>query len=236
MNILRSFSRILAVVALGGAALVTPTIAGASNAPTAATLISATKAQLLKEKSVHISVLSVSATSRSTVTVDLGRTKGQEFLVSGAMKVGVVVTPKAAYLSGNPAGLTTLMGLTSTQQGKVGNKWVIMTSGTTPYTNLVKNLTTAALAQMLPVAKGTTLSTSNDRAKDYRLTWITTSGSASKSNNVMLISTGKKSLPVSQTISNSTGHGVTKYSKWNKDFTVKVPKSSATVTFKSVFG
>jgi len=236
MNILRPFSRVLALVVIGGGALVTPTIASASSAPTAATLISATKAQLLKEKSVHISVLSVSSTSKSTVTVDLGRTKGQEFLVSGTMKVGVVVTPKAAYLSGNPTGLTTLMGLTSAQQGKVGNKWVIMKSGTTPYTNLVKNLTTVALAQMLPLAKGTTLGTAKDKAKDYRLTWTSSSSSASKSNNVMLISSGKKSLPVSQTISTSTGHGVTKYSKWNKDFTVKVPKSSATVTFKSVFG
>ncbi|HUY42657.1 MAG TPA: hypothetical protein VMU98_02705 [Acidimicrobiales bacterium] len=237
MNILRPFSRVFAVVAFSGVALVTPTFAGASSAPTAATLISATKAQLLKEKSVHISVVSVSTKSKSTVSVDLGLTKGQEFLVSGAMKVGVLVTPKAAYLSGNAAGLTKVMGLTSAEQGKVGQKWVEMSSGTTPYTNLVKNLTTVALEQMLPVAKGTKLSTSSDKAKDYRLAWTTSStATATTSNNVMLISSGKKSLPVSQTISTLTGHGVTTYSNWNKDFTVKIPKSSATVTFKSVFG
>ena len=237
MNILRPYSRVLILVALGGAALVTPTIASASSAPTAATLISATKAQLLKEKSVHISVVSVSPKNKSTVSVDLGLTKGQEFLVSGAMKVGVVVTPKAAYLSGNAAGLTTVMGLTSAQQGKVGKKWVIMASGTTPYTNLVKNLTTVALGQMLPVAKGTKLTTSSDSAKDFRLTWTSSSSAtATKSSSVMLISSGQKRLPISQTISTTTGRGVTKYSNWNKDFTVKVPKSSATVTFKSVFG
>ena len=221
---------------MGGIVLAPTMWAGASSAPTATSLINATNAQLLKEKSVHIAVTSVSTTTKSRISVDLGQTKGQEFLVSGTMKVGVVVTPKAAYLSGNAAGLTSVMGLTSAQQGKVGTKWVIMPSGTTPYTNLVKNLTTAALAQILPLAKGTKLSASTDAAKDFRLTWTTSSGSAPKANNVMLISSGKTNLPISQTISTTTGHGLTVYSKWNQDFSVKVPKSSSTVSFKSVFG
>ena len=236
MTISRPLSRIAATLSVGAVLLGTPALAGASGTPSAASVISATSAQLLKEKSVHIAVTSVSTTTKSSISVDLGLSKGQEFLVSGTMKVAVIVTPKAAYLSGNALGLTTVMGLTSAQQSKMGTKWVIMPKGTTPYTNLAKNLTTAALALILPQSKGTKLSASTDKAKDYRLTWATSSGSAAKATNVLLISSGTRRLPISQTISTTTGHGSTKYSKWNQDFSVKVPKKSKTVSYKSVFG
>ena len=236
MTLRRPLSRFALTAGLVGGALSVPVVAHAATTSTVTSVLSAANAQLAKETSVHIDVQSSNASSTSTIKVDLGVAKGDEFLVSGKMKVAVLVTPKAAYLSGNKLGLTTVMGLTSAQQQKIGTKWMEMLHGTVPYTNLRKNLTTSVLAQILPKVSGTTLSTTSDKAKDFQLTWNTAAGSSPASKNVLVISSGSTTLPIAQTISTSSGHGTTTYSKWNQSFRVVAPKSSDVVTYKTVFG
>ena len=236
MTLSRPFAHFALTLGLLGALLSAPIAAGASNLPSVTAILKAANAQMLKETSVHIEVVSVNKTTSSTIKVNLGVTKGAEYLQSNKMKVAIVVTPQAAYLSGNKLGLTTVMGLTSVQQSKIGTKWMKMLHGTSPYTNLAKNLTTAVFSRILPQVKGTKVSTSSDKAKDFQLSWTTAAGAASATKNVLLISSGAKRLPISQTITTSAGHGTTKYSKWGKGFTLTVPRANDTVTYKAVFG
>lgn len=219
-----------------GTLLSAPVAAGASTPTTVTSILKAANAQMLKETSVHIDVVSVNKTTSSTIKVDLGAAKGDEYLTSGKMKVAIVITAKAAYLSGNKLGLTTVMGLTSAQQTKIGTKWMEMLHGTVPYTNLAKNLTTAVFRQMLPQVKGTKLSTSSDKAKDFQLSWTTAAGASPATKDVLLISSGSKKLPISQTITTSNGHGTTTYSRWDQGFSVTAPAAHDTVTYKAVFG
>ncbi|MDE3044775.1 MAG: hypothetical protein KGJ10_08140 [Acidobacteriota bacterium] len=236
MTLRRPLARFALFAGLVGGVLSTPVLANATTSPTVTSVLSAANAQLAKETSVHIEVQSINKSSTSSIKVDLGTSTGDEFLVSGKMKVSILVTPKAAFLSGNKLGLTTVMGLTSAQQKKIGSKWMEMFKGTVPYTNLEKNLTTAVLTQILPKASGTKLATTSDRAKNFQLSWTTAAGAAPASKNVLVIASGSTTLPISQTITSSTGHGTTTYSKWNQRFSVVSPKSSDVVTYKSVFG
>ena len=236
MTLSRPFTRFALTTGLLGALLTVPVVAGAANSPSVASIIRAANAQMLTQTSVHIDVVSVNKTTSSTIKVDLGVVKGDEYLKSGKMKVAIVVTSKAAYLSGNKLGLTTIMGLTSSQQTKIGAKWMEMLHGTVPYTNLAKNLTTAVFAQILPQVQGTKLSTSADKAKDFQLSWTTSAGASTATKNVLLISSGSKKLPISQTITTSSGHGTTTYSKWDQGFSLTSPPAHDTVAYKAVFG
>ncbi|HEY7930871.1 MAG TPA: hypothetical protein VIC81_01245, partial [Acidimicrobiales bacterium] len=178
MTLRRPLTRFALVAGLVSGALSVSVMAGAATTPSVTSVLNAANAQLAKETSVHIDVSSVNASSSSTIKVDLGVAQGDEYLVSGKMKVTVLVTPTAAYLSGNKLGLTTVMGLTSAQQQKIGTKWMAMSHGTVPYENLRKNLTTSVLAQILPKVSGTKLSTISGAGKNFHLTWNTAAGSS----------------------------------------------------------
>ena len=216
-----------------GAVAIAPTVSQASSKPSVSSVLAAAKKAMVGEKSVHIVVASKSGKTVNHVTADLGTSSGQENFSSGAANVVIRVTAKDAYLSGNAKGLTTLVGLTTTQQKKVGSKVIVMKAGTSPYTTFQSNLTVAAFATFLPTQKGVSLST--DSHKDYVLTWTKPATSTtSKTTSVLTISSGKKALPLSEVVNGSTGSGTTFFSRWGKSFTVNTPPRSTLVAYSSI--
>ncbi len=216
-----------------------PLAAGAAaKRPTTLSVLNAAKTSMLRKGSVHVVVLSTDGSTNSTLVVDIGVNSGMEKISSGAKSVSIVVTPKFAYLSGSATGLTAIMGLTPTQQKKIATHVVAMMAGTAPYVNLKGNLTTTVFASLLPQAKGTVLTTSGKgRSLKYLLAWTTPASSRSaKTRSVMTLSSGRETLPLSETITNARGHGNTTFTKWGEHVTVVVPNASNVVKYKSIFG
>lgn len=217
----------------------TPLSAQASlSNPTTKTVLAATLKAMAKTSGVHIYVTSTTGTSKSVVVVDIGATYGEETITSGKNNVKIIVTPTDAYLSGSATGLTTIMGLTAAEQKKVGNLSIVMKAGSAPYTSFHSNLTTAVLAGILPVAKGTTFKVGGGtKSKDYQLTWKTAATStASATKSVMTISSGSKTLPIKEVITGTTGGGTTKFSKWGEHVVEQAPATAKTITYAKVTG
>ena len=216
-----------------GAVVFAPTASQAASKTSVATVLAAAKKAMVGEKSVHIVVASKSGKTVNHVTADLGTSSGQENFSSGVANVVIRVTAKDAYLSGNAKGLTTLVGLTATQQKKVGSKVIVMKAGTSPYTTFQSNLTVSAFSTFLPTQKGVSLTT--DSHKNYVLTWTKAATSTtSKTTSVLTISSGKKALPLSEVVSGTTGSGTTIFSRWGKSFTVPTPPRSTLVAYSSI--
>src|SRR5665213_2141052 len=214
-----------------------PSVAQASvTNPTASSVIAATAAALKSEIGVHVKVSTTNGKVVTTVTAKIGTVDGSESYVSGAEKFKITVTPTYAYLSGSKTGLVTLMGLSAAQQVKVGTSSVAMKKGTTPYTTFKTNLTSGTFSALLPTLKGTTFLAARDKATNgYQLSWVTKATStAPKSTSVLTISSGKKALPLKESVTTSTGHSTTTFTKWGKKVTVIAP--TKTVTYASVFG
>jgi hypothetical protein len=227
-------------LALGTTLIVsaTPFTAGASGqSPTVASVLNSAKSSMLKKGSVHVVVNSKSGKILSKVVVDIGATSGSETITSGQKSVTISVTPTYAYVSGNAGGLTAIMGLTSAQQKKIGNRALSMKVGTSPYASLKANLTTPVFATMLPMTSGTKLSmTSALSAKLYQLTWTTkATTSVRKTTSVLTLSSGRSTLPVKEVITSSNGGGTTIFSQWGEHVNVSAPSLSL-VTYKQVFG
>lgn len=233
---LRSYRSPLLAVVLGSALLISqaPLMAQASTKkPTASSVLKALKASLAKESGVHITVNSKSGTTFNSVKADLGTKGGSETFISGKSNIKISVTPTYAYLSGNASGLTTLVGLTSTQQKLVGTKSIAMKAGTSPYTSFKSNLTTTAFAAFLPTSKGIALS--RDKYNHYVLTWTTKATSTvQKSTSVLTISSGKKILPIKEVTSSKTGGGTTKFSKWGENPVGPTPSAASTISYSKV--
>jgi hypothetical protein len=228
----------LSVLALLSAcgALAAPLGAGASGkGATAAHVLTATKSALSNVKGVHIDVSSVQGTTKSSVSADIGATAGRETYTTGDETFTIVVTPTYAYLSGSKAGLITLMGLTAAEQKLVGAKAISMKKGSSAYTEFADNLTTGAFTNLLPTAKETSLLPTRDKATDgYQLTWVTKATSSNpKATSVLTVSSGKKALPIKETVTTAEGSSLTSFSKWGES--VKVSAPSSTVPYATIF-
>jgi hypothetical protein len=238
MHIPRKTLSRLVPFALGSVLLATtfPLVAQATvKNPSLSTVISAAQKAMLKQTGVHVVVTSSTGTAKSSVSVDIGTGSGQETITSGTSSVSIVVTPKFAYLSGTKTGLVSIMGLSAAQQKKVGSLWVVMKAGTSPYESFQSNLTTTVLAHILPAAKGTTYATDGTKANNYTLTWSTKKTSTTAATkSVLTISSGKKTLPIDEVITGSTGAGETVFSKWGEKVTETAPSSSSTITYAKV--
>ncbi len=234
----QSFLRFMPPILCAALVIAVPLSAQASvKNPTAASVLKATKAAMIKQSGVHVKVTSLTGKSTSSVVVDIGSSFGMESITTGIKKVIIIVTPTYAYLSGSPTGLISIMGLTSTQEKKVGTRSISMKAGTAPYISFKSRLTTTVLSGILPVTRGTTFSVANDKMRDYRLTWKSKSTtSASEIKSILTISSGDKTLPKKETISSSTGGGSTTFSKWGENVTEVAPAMSSTIPYAKVLG
>jgi hypothetical protein len=218
----------LLAVTLGTTAAlsVAPLVAtAATTGPSAASVLKVVHAAMATERGVHIVVRSRSATTRNSVVADLGRTSGSETFTSGTATVSISVTPTYAYLRGNASGLVRLVGLTSSEQKKVGTKSISMKAGTSPYVSFKSNLTVSAFSAFLPTQKDVRLSRGTHGA--YVLTWTTKATSTTtRTTSVLTLSAGSKPLPQRETVSSSSGSGTTYFSRWGESVKSSTPTGS----------
>jgi hypothetical protein len=216
-----------------------PAVAQASSStPSVKTLLSDAKSSMLSVKGVHIDVTSTAGKTKSSVVVDIGNKNGQETITSGSQHVKIIVTSKNAYLSGNSGGLTTIMGLSKAQAGKLGSSVMVMKAGSAEYTSLDQNLTIPILPAMLPASTNKKLKvTTGSNAHQYNLDWSTAASStALATTTVLTFTVGNKTLPVTESIKSSKGLGTTTFTKWNESVNVSVPATSSLVSYAHVFG
>jgi hypothetical protein len=223
----------LIVTSLGSA----PGLAQASQMrPTAASVLRATHRALSAQSSVHLAVTSKSGNVRGSIAEDMSKTTGIETLTTGHERVTIELTPSYVYLSGNPSGLRTKMGLTRAQQRKVRTRWIRIKSGSRQYRGYKSILTMPVLAEMLPLAHGATLSR-NVRNRDFELRWsYAATGSKPRTVVTLSVSSKRQSLPVMQLTTSAAGSFRRTYSKWGETFNVPVPPASDTIAYARVFG
>lgn len=235
--VFRRSLRVLVAAGLVSCLGVATAALAATSSPTAASVLKAASKDLAKQTGVHIVANTTTGTTKSKVVVDLGPTSGHEEIFQGSKHVTITVTAKDAYVEGTKEGLIKIMGLTAAQVKIVGSKSIKMSSGSSPYASFKASLTTAALSQFLPTAKGTKLLPVVKGSGRYRLKW-TIKGTTSATNvtSVLDVSSTSPSLPIVEVITGKSGGGTTTFSKWGESVTASSPSSSDTVAYKKVFG
>jgi hypothetical protein len=193
---------------------------------------------MAKESGVHVVVTSKTSAYSTKVVADIGATSGTETISEGSDAVTITVTPTYAYLSGNAAGLTALMGLSTKEQKVVGTDTVSMKAGTTPYSSLKSSVTTPVLDNLLPAVKGTKVSTvAISGSHFYELSWATkATSSTAASKSVITLSEGAPVLPVRETDTSSSGASATTFSKWGESVSFPTPTASKIIPYSKVFG
>jgi hypothetical protein len=233
----RSSLQITSALLLASALVLSATLMASASvkSPTTASILAAAKTSLAKENGVHVKVVTFAGKVDSTLVANIGRESGSESYISGNETFTITVTPTYAYLSGSATGLTKLMGLSSAEQKKIGKSSMTMKKGTAEFTTFHSDMTSGAFAQLLPPVKGTTLLSNRDKSTNgYQLTWtVKASTSAPKTVTLMIFSSGKKTLPLSDTVTTSDSHSTTTFSKWGEAVQIKVP--SSTISYSKVF-
>ena len=208
--------------------------AGAASAatPSVASVVSRAQHDMLAAGCVHI-VVRVRGARPGTIVADIGRATGRETYRDGTAVVHVLVTPTAAYVRGNAAGLRALVGLTRPQERLVGGRFIEMRAGTSQYSGFADSLTVAALAGLLPHGRGITL----HLAGDHRvvLSWTSTS-SAGTSSAALTLLVGARVLPEVETVRGAAGGGSTRFSHWGRVVRVGPPAPGRTIAYAAVAG
>ena len=202
----------------------------------ASSVLTATKAALASEHSVHLAVSIVQGSNTTVEEADLGTSTGVESIISGTAKATVEIAPAFGYMTGDSSGLTSLIGLTAAQAKKLGTKWMSLKAGTAPYSDLKSAATIPALQALLPAVKGTASSTETvGNTKLYVLKWTSAATSSSpKLTDVLSISMGKTPLPVKETESDGSASETTEFSRWGESVVVHAPAAAATVPYTSI--
>ena len=164
------------------------------------------------------------------IVADVGPATGDEDISAGPATATIHITEKAAYFTGNQAGLTSLLGLPAAAAKKAGSRWVQIRSGTPEYQDLAAENTMSSLpASILPATSDTVEASTGTQAgaKVYILTWKTTASDSDTTISARLTLTDARSvLPVTETL---TARGETKVvtlSGWGRKFTVDPPGSA----------
>ena len=195
--------------------------AASAGVATASSVLTAAMGAIAKQTGVHLAVTSQSSSSSGTekVVADLGAKFGVETISEAKETVTIKLTPTYGYVTGNPSGLTNLLGLSSAEVKRIGKDWVSVKAGTSQYSGLQSGLTVSSLVSVLPKAKGTKLSTETTKAADlYVLKWTTvaTSSSPELSSTLTLSAVGA-ALPVGETTTAPGGGKETAtFSKWGE--------------------
>lgn len=236
MSLRRRTALLASTLALSGPLAATSAAFATTSPSTAAAVIAATKLMLAKQTGVHLALMSKSGATKDSVSADFSGKSGVETVTIGAATATIKVTPAYSYISGNASGLTSIMGLSAAQAKKVGTHWISLKAGTSQYTTIASGTTIAAVTNVLPTAKGTTLSTTSIHgSKYYVLTWVVagTSTTQKTTNTITIAATGTM-LPYSETAAASTGTGTTNFSNWGEHRNITAPPASSLITYAAV--
>jgi hypothetical protein len=208
--------------------------AGAAGVTTAS-VITQTKAAITKQSSARVEFDASSSSSGASEKIvgNLGSTDGTETISDGKAVLSVRVTPTDAYVSGTSTGLTSLFRMTAAEAKKLGSRWEYWKPGTTQYKDLKDDVTVGSLANLLPSAKGTTVSADGSGSI---LKWTSAATSSTPAlTDTLTISSAK--LPMVETSSDSSGEkATTTISHWGETIVAHAPSASSTVAASKLKG
>jgi hypothetical protein len=181
---------------------------------------------ILAQKSVHLVITGRQPGSSSPaerIQADVGTATGTESISAGHASAQIRVTKTAAYITGNQAGLTTLLGLPQPTAARANGHWIAIKAGTREYQDLTAEDTISALpASLLPTQTDKARLTTGTLAgrKVYILTWTATGDNGTKITARLTLDATAHALPITET---TTANGYTQtatLTAWNKPFTV----------------
>ncbi|MGC8498129.1 MAG: hypothetical protein ACP5OV_01345 [Acidimicrobiales bacterium] len=209
-----------------------PVGAASAGTPRVASVLGRAQHDMLVAGCVHL-VVRTSSPRPSTIVADIGRRSGRETYRNGTAIVNVLVTPRAAYVRGNAAGLRQFVGLTRAQERRVGDRFVVMRAGTSQYSGFAANLTVASLAGLLPPSRGVAVHLAG--AHRVVLSWTSTS-SAGTSSTALTVRVGARVLPEVETVHGALGGGSIRFSRWGRVVRVGAPAPGRTIAYRAVTG
>ena len=194
----------------------------------AASLISAMKASLARQKSVHLVITARDTSPKQTETIiqDSGPNSGSQNASSGGAYARILLTPTFAYFSGDSAGLTEFFSMPSDDLGLVGQKWVSVASGSSQYSSFATSITMEKLrTALVPTVSSITVSNGkvNSRAVNI-LKWSSTSSGQTTTLTLTMDATGS-SLPLFEVGKGGTVTQTSTFSHWNEAVHITAPKS-----------
>jgi hypothetical protein len=202
-------------------------------------IVAAAKKAILAQRSVHIVVTQYRGKSKAAaerIVADTGTSTGIETLTAGHASATIMVRAASAYFSGDPAGLTTLIGVSSSAAKKIGSRWVEIKAGTSEYKNLAaENLISSLPASILPAAGSSgALSTGTAAGQQvYLLTWqATPSGSGTTISERLVLAATAAPLPISETGSAAGDTQTVQFTRWGERLAVAAP--SPVIPFSSL--
>jgi hypothetical protein len=208
------------------------------NKAVAASVITAASDSMLTQKSVRVVITDHTAGAAGTqqIVADIGTVTGTESITYGASSATIRVTRQAAYFTGDTAGLTAYLGLSSADAAKVRSRWVMIKAGTSEYQDLAAENTIASLpSSILPSAADSTqvqTETSGGQSgqsgqsgqKEYVLAWkATATGSGTAIDARLTLTATPQVLPVSETLTTNGESKTVTFSDWGTPFTVVAP-------------
>ena len=211
------------------------------NSPGETALADGAKRAILAAGSVHLLVLGYQPNSKQAVekiVADVGTSSASESLAQGKATASIRVTPKAAYFSGNNAGLTTLIGLSPSAAKKAGPHWVSMKKGTSEYKTFFTEETMGSVPATVLPASGTSVkfSTSESGGRPVKvLTWqATASGSNNHLSETLIMSAAVAPLPVTEVTRVGGDRETVSFSGWGETVSVPGPPAAAVIPYSAL--
>ncbi len=203
--------------------------------PTSKSILAAMKRAMAAEDSVRCVVTAYDASTKvtTTITEDAGRKRGLESLMVGEAKILFRLTPTAAFVSGNTAGLK-LLGLTSAQLKIVGKKWIFTKPSTSQYSGVDEAVTIKPLLQtvqsLLPKNSKVVMTTGRVNGQAARILKWSTISSKKVAHLVLDVTANGPSLPIRLIKDQGKSTASLTFSNWGEPIHVLVPTSTVTLT------
>lgn|GEM_PF-5445233 len=202
----------------------------------ALSLVAESSKAIISEGSVHVLIEGYSHRGRvlvETISADVGRAISEETLVAGQKQAAIKLTSKAAFLHGNAAGLSSLLGLPAPFARHAGTRWVEFPRGTSEYLDLAAEDTIDALpTSILPLSvTSTRLIVPVLPSRPHVLTWTAHISRQSTPLTETLTLAPGKPLPIRETTVAGSEVEVATFSQWGHSFTVQVPPQSQVVPY-----
>lgn len=194
---------------------------------TPAKVEAAVRAAVRGASSVHLVSRATESGKTETEVVDAGRTEGRLTLHVAAGTGTILALKKAAYLKADAGVLSTVFGLSGSEESKAVGRWLSFPAGTTGYEELTGGLTTGSIAKETALTSVTRKANPDiDGTKVVAL-----HGHAASSKTTLLtlyVPKAGPALPIKGTITAKGLSATLSFSNWGKPVTVTAPAKSTT--------
>ncbi len=200
-----------------------------SASPVAAATVASTRKAILSQGGVQITITGEEGSGQRAaegISADVGSRTGMEMVHEGTATASIRVTPAAAYISGNAAGLTRLLGLPAVQARRAA-RWLRIPAGSNEYKDLATENTIAALpASILPTAAdAVTVANAREGGRPVWLLRWTSVGANGGEIRATLTVTASEALPLSEVTASGTHRQTADFSGWGRAPRVIAPRS-----------